>query len=234
VQPFLTATWKNLLNLTYPVDPDVVTPYLPDGVTLDVQDGKAFVSVVAFDFLDTRIHGMRIPFHVNFPEINLRFYVRYHGIRGVVFIREYVPRYFIAKTAKLLYNEPYQSVPMRSHYDPSQLSFLYEMKFNNQWFRVQVKIRDDPDIPSQDSREHYFKEHEWGFGSDRKGRTKFYQVKHPVWQTYPIEKVDHNLEFDLLYGDEWEFLNATSPLLAIFAKGSAVEVFPNQDITLFE
>lgn len=234
MQPFLTATWKNLLNLTYAVDPEVVSPYLPNGVSLDIQDEQAFVSFVAFDFLDTRVHGIRIPFHINFPEINLRFYVRYHGIRGVVFVREYVPRYFIAKTAKLLYNEPYQSVPMRSIHDSSQISSVYELKVSNQWFHIQVKIRNEPSIPTPESKAHYFKEHEWGFGRDRQGKTKFYQVKHPVWRTYPIEKLDHNLDFNLIYGAKWEFLNTTSPLLAMFAEGSRVEVFPNQNIAQFE
>jgi len=51
---------------------------------------------MAKPFLEARVKGFRIPWHVNFPEINLRFYLkrRINGEdrRGVAFIAEIVPR----------------------------------------------------------------------------------------------------------------------------------------------
>jgi hypothetical protein len=123
---------------------------------------------------------------------------------------------------------------MKTEHDPSQLSFLYSLKVDDQWFQIHLLVQDTPSIPDPESRDHYFKEHEWGFGRDGQGKTKFYRVKHPVWRTYPIESVDHNLDFGRVYGQEWEFLNDSEPLLAVFAEGSDVEVFPNQDIAQFE
>jgi uncharacterized protein len=115
---FLTAEWRDLLMLNYVVDPALLEPHLPSGVELDPFQAQTLVSLVGFRFLNTRVLGLPIPFHRNFDEVNLRFYVvrRMPGApprRGVCFIREFVPRYAIAFIARTLYHEPYAAVPMR-------------------------------------------------------------------------------------------------------------------------
>ena len=114
--PFLTAHWRNLINLTYRVPPSLLKQHVPKGVELDIQEGDAFVSLVAFEFLNTKVKGLKIPFHVDFPEINLRYYVKYKGKNAVCFIREFVPKYCIATIANRLYNEPYLSIPYEMPY----------------------------------------------------------------------------------------------------------------------
>src|SRR5688572_20837157 len=87
---FLTARWGNLILANYAVDPALLRDYVPAGTELDTWQGGHLVSLVAFQFLDTRVCGMAIPGHRNFIEVNLRFYVRRHlkagWRRGVVFI----------------------------------------------------------------------------------------------------------------------------------------------------
>ena len=107
-RPFLTAQWLNVAAITFAVEEERLRPYLPGGATIDTLEGSPRVSLVAFEFRRTRVRGLAIPRHIDFPEINLRFYVRHGGERGVVFIRELVPRRAIATIARLLYNEPYQ------------------------------------------------------------------------------------------------------------------------------
>ncbi|MGB1217645.1 MAG: DUF2071 domain-containing protein, partial [Saprospiraceae bacterium] len=114
MRPFLTAEWRHIILLTYEVDSELLEPYLPKGMVLDTYKGRTFVSVVAFDFLKTCIKGIPIPFHYNFPEINLRFYVRNGEKRGVVFIKEIVPKFMISLVAKKLYNEPYETARLTS------------------------------------------------------------------------------------------------------------------------
>ena len=46
MKPFLKANWENLINISYAVNPDVLKPWLPNGLELDMQNGKAFVSLV--------------------------------------------------------------------------------------------------------------------------------------------------------------------------------------------
>src|SRR4051812_21173831 len=99
--PFLTAEWRNLFLATYAVPPPLLEPHLARGLSLDLRDGQAFVSLVAFEFLHTRVLGVPWPGYRNFGELNLRYYVRHVGKdgveqRGVSFLREFVPRRLIA------------------------------------------------------------------------------------------------------------------------------------------
>src|SRR5581483_11035238 len=115
---FLTAEWHNLAMLNYEIDPAVLRAFVPNGTELDSWNGKAYVSMVGFMFLKTRVRRFAIPFHQNFEEINLRFYVRRKGPdgwrRGVVFIKEIVPRFAIALIARMFYNENYVALAMRN------------------------------------------------------------------------------------------------------------------------
>src|SRR6187402_115091 len=110
--PFLTARWENLVLLNYSCPTELLEPLVPNGTELDLWNGEALVSLVGFMFRETRVLGVPIPFHVNFEEVNLRFYVRRTTPSGelrraVVFVRELVPRHAIAALARWIYNEPY-------------------------------------------------------------------------------------------------------------------------------
>lgn len=234
-KPFLTAQWRNLINLTYQVPHELLSDHLPQGITLEQRDGKAFVSFVAFDFLDTRVKNFRIPFHVNFPEINLRFYVRYKGVRGVVFIKEYVPHYATAWLARNLYNEPYQKALMSSGLNITDgiRTVDHSITVRGKTHRVAVRADANGYIPAEDTEEHFFKEHEWGFGSKRNGTPLYYQVKHPVWETYPVESQNIEVDFAALYGEQWAFLNGTKPYKTLLAEGSAIQVFNARPLSNF-
>jgi len=115
---FLSAEWLNLVMLNYEVQPSLLNCYLPAGTSLDSFDGKTYVSLVGFRFLRTKLFGLfPVPFHRDFDEVNLRFYVRRKAgneiRRGVVFIAEIVPRRAIAATARIVYGENYRHAPMR-------------------------------------------------------------------------------------------------------------------------
>src|SRR5262245_36008228 len=117
-RPFLTAQWRDLILVSYAVDPARLRRLVPEGTTLDSWRGQTLVTLVGFQFRDTKILGVPVPFHRRFEEVNLRFYVRRvtNGAvhPGVVFIRELVPRRMVSGAARLLYREPYRVVPMRS------------------------------------------------------------------------------------------------------------------------
>src|SRR5215203_4469361 len=106
MQRFLTAKWHDLIMVNYEVPPALLEPRLPHGTKLDLKDGRCFVSLVGFMFLDTRVFGFLVPFHINFEEVNLRFYVVRETDdevrRGVVFVKEIVPKTAIAAVARIL------------------------------------------------------------------------------------------------------------------------------------
>lgn len=226
---FLTAHWRHLINITYAVDPVLLLPHLPPGLELDKRNGRAFASLVAFDFLKTRLRGIPVPFHTNFPEINLRFYVRKGEERGVVFIKELVPRYCIAMVANRVYNEPYEVARMRSRSQihAQQLQVEHVFRYKGRRHRLAVRAKVATMVPEEDSVEHFFKEHSWGFGRTHKGDLLRYRVEHPVWAIHPLTgPAEVEVDFGQLYGKEWNFLNHATPYSSLLAEGSAVRVYP--------
>lgn len=114
---FLKANWEYLVLINYEIEPSVLLNYLPKGTELDTFEGKCLVSLVGFMFTDVKLLGIPIPFHRSFEEVNLRFYVkRFEGgawKRGVVFIKELVPKCALTFVANTVYQEHYQTVPMK-------------------------------------------------------------------------------------------------------------------------
>ncbi len=238
MKPFLTAEWRNLILITYEVEASLLEKYLPKGLQLDQYKGRTFASFVAFDFLNTKVRGLKIPFHINFPEVNLRFYVRRttpEGYkRGVVFIREWVPKHCIAWVANRLYNEPYKRANMASKTlidEQQQLNIQHFLKYKSIEHQWRFKVENAPYYPDEYSTEHFFKEHEWGFGTTKKGALIEYKVEHPKWRIYPLKTRFYlDIDFAQLYGEEWEFLNGQIPYNLLVAEGSAVKVFPGKKI----
>ena len=152
--PFLTAEWRYLAMLNYEVEPERLMPLVPKGTELDTHDGKTFVSMVGFLFLNTRVMGLAIPFHRDFEEINLRFYVRRKAEdgwrRGVVFVKEIVPRTAIALTARWLYNENYVALPtgnvvVRSQVNSANIeSVTYYWTFRSKAHSIELTTRGEP------------------------------------------------------------------------------------------
>ncbi len=234
MKPFLTAEWRNLIMMNYVVPEDVLIPYLPKGVELDHFEGKCYVSFVAFHFLQTKVKGIGFPFHRNFEEINLRFYVKYkeNGTykRGVVFISELVPKRMISWIAKLIYQEQYDYTPIISSVTETTKRSLY---FN--WGRKkQYELTVETGIKSQPiktgSKEEFIFEHYWGYTGLPGNRTGEYRVAHPRWNIYPVTDYRTTADFGKMYGDQFSFLNGVPADSVFVAEGSAIEVFDRKII----
>jgi uncharacterized protein YqjF (DUF2071 family) len=227
--PFLTARWTNLFLATYAVPDELLLKRVPPGLELDRRDGQPFVSLVAFDFLDTRVLGVPWPGFRHFPEFNLRFYVRRGAERGVVFVREFVPQRFVAWVARVLYNEPYAAMPgMASNVTETDDAITVEhwLPWQGRTNRVRATGAKPGSTPDASSVEHFFKEHYWGWGTTRGRRVSRYQVWHPVWEVYPVRDYLVDVDWAALYGPEWAVLQGTVPHSTVLAAGSEIAVYP--------
>ena len=146
---FLTAHWDYLLLINYVVPQTVLTPFLPKGCELSLWNNQAFVSVVGFQFNNTRIFKIKWPYFTHFLEINLRFYLDYKGKRAVRFIREYVPSYLIAGIARWTYNEPYKTRKIETSFIKNRdtLNIEYKMPVKNHSFAIGAELYNKPYIP---------------------------------------------------------------------------------------
>jgi uncharacterized protein YqjF (DUF2071 family) len=232
--PFLTATWKNLIVVNYEVAPEALRARLPQGVELDLFDGRALISIVAFHFRDMRVAGIIPAFPArHFEEINLRFYVKRRvgdeWRRGVVFVREIVPSRIVATTARLLYGEPYDRLPMRHDFsafnDTRGGTLSYTISDQKAPVTIQATTTGDLISLNSDSVESFILEHYWGYTRRRSGKTSEYRVAHPSWRIWRAQSLCVSPELTLLYPPEFSEALSRSPHSLCVAQGSDVSVY---------
>jgi uncharacterized protein YqjF (DUF2071 family) len=233
---FLTAEWRHLAVLNYAVEPSLLEPYVPRGTTLDTYQGKVYVSIVGFLFLKTKVWGISVPLHTNFEEINLRFYVRRFADgdwrRGVVFIKEIVPRQAIAGLARLLYNENYVALPMSHEIDVNDSSIRVEYRWEHggRWHVLKASGEGKPMSVQPGSLEEFITEHYWGYVLQKDGGAVEYQVEHPRWNIWQARNVSLDCDIGSLYGEKFASPLAGAPSSAFIADGSAVTVYRGRRI----
>jgi uncharacterized protein len=229
---FLTAEWQNLVLANYAVDSRILEKYVPVGTDLDFHNGECFVSLVGFMFRNTRVLWLPVPFHVNFEEINLRFYVRREIDgelrRGVVFIKELVPRVAIAFVARTLYGEPYEAVGMG--HTEEQNRYSYSFQKGGREHSVKVETGTNMGVPGEASHGAFIIEHYWGYTRRSEKRTGEYRVKHPKWELFSVTDYDINIGFDTAYGPDFAFMNRQKPYSVVLAKGSEIAVYKGKTI----
>ena len=233
-KPFLTARWESLILRNYRCPPELLLPLVPRGTTLDAWDDQHLVSLVGFRFVDTRVKGIGIPGHRTFEEVNLRFYVRREmpdgtARRGVVFVRELVPRAAIAAVARVLYNEPYLAVPMDHSVQLDAAaggSASYSWRWQGSPYSLRASVRGPAESLTAGSEAEFITEHYWGYTRQRDGGTIEYQVEHPSWRVWSAAESEYQCpESDSLYGPAFSEILAGPPASTMVAVGSEVTVF---------
>jgi len=225
---FLQAKWENLIMINYEVDRKILLPLLPPATELDTFNNKALVSVVGFMFNDTKIFGLRWPFHTSFEEVNLRFYVKHFDgtiwKRGVVFLSEIVPRPIIATMANLLYREHYSAKPMMHAMSvkKDEIILTYKWKHLKKWNSIDVTAETSLSDIEQGSEEEFIFEHYWGYNKYNANTTIEYGVEHRMWQIHKVKKWSLDCDVASLYGNAFVPYLYADPCSVFLAKGSEV------------
>lgn len=227
---FLKAEWRKIAIANYVVDPEFLSEYVPHGTELDLWGGKCFISLVGFMFKDTKLMGIRFPFHTNFEEVNLRFYVKRFEDgawkRGVVFIKEIVPKPAISFVANLMYKESYATLPMRHNWEETQneRKVTYQWEKNKKWqtFTVTADL-ESSEIPVNSETE-FITEHYWGYAKVNDTSTNEYEVTHPRWRHYNVNSFELTVDYEAVYGKDFAFLDKTEPHSVMLAEGSEITV----------
>lgn len=227
---FLTAEWRSLVMWNVAVDPALLRPHIPAGTELDLWNGESLISLVGFRFLKTRLKGWAIPFHQEFSEINLRFYVRrrvdQEWRRGVVFIKEIVPLPAVTFVARYVYGENYVTRRMRHHIDVSSDSgqVVYEWRDGGEWLRLAADVHGPLIDMATGSDAEFILEHYWGYNRQWDGSTCEYAVEHPRWRVWPKVTGAFTGDSTALYGKDFAEALQQPPRSIIAAEGSAVVV----------
>jgi uncharacterized protein len=235
---FLSAEWRDLVMLNYEVDPGLLASYVPRGTELDAFAGRVFVSLVGFRFLRTKLFGfLAIPFHGEFEEVNLRFYARRRDPRGdrrgVVFIREIVPKRAVAQVARLAYGENYVRHPMRHtiRTNGAGITAEYQWRLGREWCRLHAETAGAPAYAAEGSIEQFITEHYWGYAAQRGPGCVEYHVSHVPWRVWVSTAAGFEGDGESLYGGALGHVLRRAPDSAFIAEGSAVLVFAGRRIS---
>ena len=227
---FINAEWRKLAIANYVIDPEILRKNVPAGTEIDLWKDKCYVSLIGFMFLNTKLLGIKIPFHTNFEEVNLRFYVkRWENNtwkRGVVFIKEIVPKPALTFIANTIYKEHYETLPMMHNWEENNLNrtVSYLWKKNEIWhsFMVQATL-DSSEIKSYSETE-FITEHYWGYAKVTDSKTNEYEVTHPKWKQYLVTHSEIDVDFGAVYGTDFEFMNSMKPISVMLIEGSEITV----------
>jgi uncharacterized protein YqjF (DUF2071 family) len=228
---FLTAGWRTLAMLNFAIDPAILEPFVPAGLEIDFFHEQTYVSVVGFQFVDSRVFGVPIPFHSRFEEVNLRFYVVRHTPdgprRGVVFLREIAPKVIVSLGARWFYNEHYVTMPMRHRVarptNETSGEVTYDWLHAGRWNGLTVRFDGQAQPLLAGTEEEFIAEHYFGYTKQRDGSTMEYAVEHPPWRVWPAQLQRYDCDVEAIYGSAFvPFLR--EPTSVFVADGSAVLV----------
>lgn len=220
----------------YIVEPSLLLKYLPYKTEIDTYMNNVYISLVGFLFSETSVLGFRIPFHINFEEVNLRFYVRYNDNgrwkRGVVFIKEIVPKPAITFVANNLYRENYCAMPMKHEWkeEKDAFSFNYQWKYKNKWNSMRATTGTIALPMPEGSEADFIAEHYWGYSRFNDKTTFEYEVQHIPWKVFPLNDYEIDCDFEELYGKEFSFLKNLKPASIFVTEGSKVAVLNKKKI----
>ncbi len=227
---FLTAEWNDLAMFNYEIDPKILESYVPKGTELDLWNGKCYISLIGFMFENVKVLGIKVPFHVNFEEVNLRFYVKRfeNGSwkRGAVFVKEIVPKHAITIVANTLYNEHYQTLKMRHSRteNATSKSFQYEWFKDSKWNSISMTTEKNPIPIELNSEAEFITEHYFGYTNCNKEKSIEYAVSHPRWEQLKVIESKIDVDFESIYGKDFKFLKDLKPTSEFLAIGSKITI----------
>lgn len=232
---FLEAEWRKLAIANYSIEQKILNTYLPAKTELDLWNDTCYVSLVGFMFKDTKVKGLKIPFHINFEEVNLRFYVKFkdNGVwkRGVVFIKEIVPKPALTFVANAVYKENYETMPMRHSWTLSEDKLAVEYKWKKgRWNSLKVIADKEANLVRDNSEEAFITEHYWGYTKLSNEKTSEYAVEHPKWEVYKTKDYLIDVDFGNVYGQDFGFLTSERPKSVFLAEGSEIKVKAGRQI----
>jgi uncharacterized protein YqjF (DUF2071 family) len=226
---FLTAEWNNVLLLNYAVDASLLERFVPAGTELDLFEGRAYLSLVGFEFNRLRVFDLAVPFHQSFEEVNLRFYVKRSSRRGVAFIRELVPKYAVAAVARFAFHENYARASMshriQTRADGGIAKAEYAWGSGRDRCSIRIETEGANFFPPDASLGQFITEHYWGYSAQPDGGCLEYEVRHPPWCVWKARLAGFSGNAANSYGVELGRVLTHAPDSAFLTEGSPVTVF---------
>ena len=234
------ATWQDFVVINFDVDPRIVEKHLPDGLQVDLYNDHTFVTVIAFTCKDTMLKGMRIPFHSNYLQLQLRCYVKRNVDdqvkRGVFFLKRYVPSRRVARLMSWWTGQEYLPLKMRNdctgfhETDPKIMpEAQYEWQINDHWNKLKIKARSERRKIRPEGKDRFILDHKYAYYANSKGLFE-YRVESPPWLYWDAASGDMDIDVEPLFGKDFARPMRHRPSSVTLSRGSDVTVFKSQQI----
>lgn len=184
----MTQTWRHLLFAHWPVAPDVIRPLVPAAFDLDLFDGTAWVGIVPFNMTNVAPRFVpSLPWVSEFPELNVRTYVRAGDRPGVFFFSLDAGSALAVHTARTLLNLPYYSASMTVTPRTDGIAYDSRRDASNRpaEFRAVYGPAGEVFTAARGSLEYFLTERYCLYHLTRRGRPYRLEIHHPPWRLQP-------------------------------------------------
>lgn len=221
--------WHDLLFAHWSFEPEEISCLLPDNVTLDTYDGKAWVAIVPFRMTDVAPRGIpAVPGMSAFPELNIRTYVTLQGKPGVWFFSLDATNPIAVRLARTAFFLPYMdariSIEKRAgwyHYD----SLRTHRNEPTATFKARYRPIGDVFYATPGTLEYWLTARYCLYTADRKGRVLRGEIDHPPW---PLQHAELESEVDTMF--DWLSLSSDQQPHLLFSKDIAVQAWWNERV----
>jgi uncharacterized protein len=215
----LQAKWMSVLFLHYEVEPARLQAEVP--FPLDVREGKAYVSVVAFSQERLRFaFGGRITdwvgrWFANHEFLNVRTYVRHGGETGIFFLAEWVPKRVATWLGPPLFGLPYRLGKIE--YEHGEGMIRGRVMGHGTRFSYQAE-RDSatPSAPCERGSLDEFLLERYVAYTEWHGLRRMFRVSHEPW---PQARVEAAVDDESLLRERFAWWPATRRVSANFSPG---------------
>jgi uncharacterized protein YqjF (DUF2071 family) len=184
----MTQTWHDLLFAHWPIDPGVLRAKVPPAFEIDLFDGVGWVGIVPFRMTNVAPRGVpSLPWISEFPELNVRTYVRVDDRPGVYFFSLDAGSTVAVQAARTLLNLPYFAAAMTV--DPLPDGIRYESERRNADPTARLSARYRPTGPPfqaiQGTLEYFLTERYCLYNLNQQGAPYRLEIHHPPWRLQP-------------------------------------------------
>jgi uncharacterized protein len=225
----MTQTWHDLLFAHWPVSTELLASTLPKGFELDTFDGRAWLGIVPFRMSNVAPRWVpALPWFSEFPELNVRTYVRVRNKPGVYFFSLDAGNALAVQTARRLLNLPYFSADMVASVDSHGVSYRSRRRPPADDAQLEASYR--PLGPVFQARpgtlEYFLTERYCLYGMFHTYRAYRLEIHHPPW---PLQTAEAEIACNTMAKAAGFELPSMAPLLH-FAKRQDMVAWPPETL----
>lgn len=181
--------WENILFLHFHVPKEIIEPQIPSQLDIDCFEGKAWIGLIPFYMREiARRPFPPVPGLKEFPEFNVRTYVRHGNRRGIWFFSLDITNRLAAWAARTLFHLPYRTASMQCPRDEKGwVHYLSHEPHSGQCFQARYRPSSGPLPADPLSFIHWASERYCLFTSDNKNHLFRGDIHHPPWTFYRAE-----------------------------------------------